>query len=403
MKKINSIFSILLAIIIVISALPISASAANVSLTVTSSSTDVKINDVVTIEVVLSENSNVNAITFDVKYDDSKLEYASHSSYQICGFEEVSHNYAKDKIRFTAANFNSITVGGAILTVQFKVLSASCSNVSIDVIEVVDKDLKEISTTANSAVLHSYGEYVTTTEPTCTGVGEKVKSCSCGEKYTEEIPAKGHTETKIPAVEPTCTATGLTEGTKCSVCGDILKAQTTVHIKDHSGQTIPAVEPTCTTTGLTEGTKCSVCGDILKAQTTVNAKGHNFINGSCTVCGVQDPAFYSFSIKTPSHTTIKNKDGIILRAVVSGNRPAGSYVKWTADNGNFKTTEISNEDAFKVIAENKGNTTFTATLYDAQGQFLSQRSVTLYSKSGFFDKIGGFFRSLFGMTTIYND
>ena len=110
---------------------------------------------------------------------------------------------------------------------------------------------------------------------------------------------------------------------------------------------------------------------------------------------------FTFSIQEPSRTTIRNKDGIILHANVEGTAPAGSYVIWTSNNSNFDEEADGNE--LTVIAVNKGYTTFTATLYDADGSVLATDSVELYSKSGFFDKIGGFFRSLFGSTKIYEN
>ena len=47
----------------------------------------------------------------------------------------------------------------------------------------------------------------------------------------------------------------------------------------------PAVSPTCTTTGLTEGKHCSVCNKVIIAQNVVDALGHNYIDGICTRCG----------------------------------------------------------------------------------------------------------------------
>ena len=44
----------------------------------------------------------------------------------------------------------------------------------------------------------------------------------------------------------------------------------------HNYVSIPTVAPTCTTTGLTEGSKCSICGAIIKAQTKTKALGHSF-------------------------------------------------------------------------------------------------------------------------------
>ena len=72
---------------------------------------------------------------------------------------------------------------------------------------------------------HSFGAWTVTTEPTCTEKGIETRTCQCGETETREIDALGHTEEIIPAVEATCTETGLTEGKKCSVCGEILVAQ----------------------------------------------------------------------------------------------------------------------------------------------------------------------------------
>ena len=57
----------------------------------------------------------------------------------------------------------------------------------------------------------------------------------------------------------------------------------------HTEETIPAVEPTCTETGSTEGKKCSVCNKVLLEQTVIEATGHTYSNGSCTVCGAKEP------------------------------------------------------------------------------------------------------------------
>ncbi len=53
----------------------------------------------------------------------------------------------------------------------------------------------------------------------------------------------------------------------------------------HVEEVIPAVEPTCTEAGLSEGKRCSVCGEILVKQETIPALGHTTTSGTCTRCG----------------------------------------------------------------------------------------------------------------------
>lgn len=46
----------------------------------------------------------------------------------------------------------------------------------------------------------------------------------------------------------------------------------------HKVEIVAGVSATCTATGLTEGSHCSVCGEVIKAQETIPALGHLFTN-----------------------------------------------------------------------------------------------------------------------------
>ena len=78
-----------------------------------------------------------------------------------------------------------------------------------------------------------------------------------------------HTAQNIAGIAATCTSTGLTSGSKCSVCGEILKKQQTIEKKSHNPVVLPAKDPTTDETGLTEGLKCKDCGIILKKQQVI--------------------------------------------------------------------------------------------------------------------------------------
>ena len=166
----------------------------------------------------------------------------------------------------------------SILVICFVVLLAlaSCDNLGNKPSETPDSHT------------HQFGEWKTTTNPTCTEDGVETRYCNCGEKQTESIPAKGHTEVVVEAVAPTCAETGLTEGKKCSDCDTVFIAQNVVDKLPHTEETLPAVDPTCTDIGFTEGKKCSACDEILIAQVEIIKLSHTYssdLDATCEVCG----------------------------------------------------------------------------------------------------------------------
>lgn len=112
-------------------------------------------------------------------------------------------------------------------------------------------------------------------DATCTEDGYTTYECNvCGSTWKDTLPAVGHTEVADAAVEATCETAGKTEGSHCTTCGKVLKAQETIPAKDHTAVTDAGVGATCEATGKTEGSHCATCGKVLKAQTTIAATGH---------------------------------------------------------------------------------------------------------------------------------
>ena len=125
--------------------------------------------------------------------------------------------------------------------------------------------------------------------PTCTekGLTEGSHCEVCGEVLTpqEVIPATGHKPVVDKAVEATCAKVGKTEGSHCSVCGAVLVEQKTIAKTSHTVVTDPACDPTCTEKGKTEGSHCSVCGKTIVEQKTIAPLRHNYVDDVCTRCG----------------------------------------------------------------------------------------------------------------------
>ena len=69
---------------------------------------------------------------------------------------------------------------------------------------------------------HQWGEWVITTEPTCTEAGEETRTCSvCGATETREMAALGHKLTPVAGKEADFTVPGMKAHYVCEVCGKL--------------------------------------------------------------------------------------------------------------------------------------------------------------------------------------
>ena len=141
---------------------------------------------------------------------------------------------------------------------------------------------------------HHWTGGTVTKEPSCTEAGEMTYTCTTGgETRTEPIDKLDHNIVLVPAVAPTCTKNGLTDGWRCSSCGKwFLKQQTIGKLAHTPGEAVREneVEPFCETVGSYDTViYCAVCGAELSRETvvTADALGHTDPdkNGNCQRCG----------------------------------------------------------------------------------------------------------------------
>ena len=125
-------------------------------------------------------------------------------------------------------------------------------------------------------------------------------------KDDDNYVVSAHTEVVDAAVDATCTATGLTEGKHCSVCGEILVAQQEVALKDHTAEAVAGKDATCTETGLEDGSKCSVCGKVLVEQVEIPALGHDYVAGNVVAPKCEEQGYTIFDCSRCDATENRN-------------------------------------------------------------------------------------------------
>lgn len=183
---------------------------------------------------------------------------------------------------------------------------------------------------------------------TCTENGsyDVVTYCDyCGIELSRKnntIEATGHKEQAIPAVVPTCTETGLTEGNKCSICGEILLEQKTIEATGHTPAQAVKENQTgasnCKESGTCEKVVyCLTCNKELNRETVSIVGAHNYENHYCTVCG------------TNQYYTLVDDDTILF----------GEYPQAEVTDSTLKTT-LNSLAGTKPTSSNSYNWTSTS-------------------------------------------
>ena len=102
------------------------------------------------------------------------------------------------------------------------------------VTDLIGSTIKQLTCT------HEWGDRETLKNPTCTEKGQTGVVChKCGKvkDKKDDLEPTGHTPVTDPAVAPTETTDGLTEGSHCGVCGVVLQAQEVIPMLD------PTIDP----------------------------------------------------------------------------------------------------------------------------------------------------------------
>ena len=197
---------------------------------------------------------------------------------------------------------------------------------------------------------HSYGNSVVTKQPTCTSEGTAIKTCTkCNATVTEKLPAKGHTAVIDKGYPATCTTAGKTDGSHCSVCNTVIKAQTVINATGHKSSAWITDKAASIGVKGSKHKECTVCKKVLETA-EIPALSRISISKASVTLSTSTYA-YDGKTKTPSVTVKVNgktlKKGTDYTVSYSNNTKVGTATVKITGKGNYtgsvsKTYSIKN-------------------------------------------------------------
>ena len=198
---------------------------------------------------------------------------------------------------------------------------------------------------------HSYGNSVVTKQPTCTSEGTKTKTCTkCNATVTEKLPAKGHTAVTDKGYPATCTTAGKTDGSHCSVCNTVIKAQTVINATGHKSSGWIVDKAASIGVKGSKHKECTVCKKVLETS-EIPALSRISISKASVTLSTSTYA-YDGKAKKPGVTVKLNgktlKNGTDYTASYSNNTKVGTAKVTITGKGNYtgsvsKTYSIKND------------------------------------------------------------
>ena len=197
---------------------------------------------------------------------------------------------------------------------------------------------------------HSYGNSVVTKQPTCTAEGTAIKTCTkCNATVTEKLPAKGHTAVTDKGYSATCTTAGKTDGSHCSVCNTVIKAQTVINATGHKSSVWIVDKAASIGVKGSKHKECTVCKKVLETAEIPALSKISISKASVTLS--TSTYAYDGKAKKPGVTVKLNgktlKNGTDYTVSYSNNTKVGTATVKITGKGNYtgsvsKTYSIKN-------------------------------------------------------------
>ena len=257
------------------------------------------------------------------------VESITANGKKLAGGSDYSTNGSQ--IMLNESWLKTLANGNYTLTYTF-------SDGSTDTFALTVKNVKSSHT-------HSYTAKVTK-EATCTTEGERIYTCTCGDRYTETIPATGHSESAWIIDKAATAIENGSKHTECTTCGKVIKTEVIPATGEVSGKKETVI--------FTGSAKTSGWGQAITLSTT--KEGGSFDSSIIEKDGYFEVQFKGDTDKAEvilqswsggtdwarvSPTEVTEKDGVV-------------YAKYSYDDvaAAFGTTDFSKVDRFHVGAAN---------------------------------------------------
>ena len=212
-----------------------------------------------------------------------------------------------------------------------------------------------------------------TKRATCTEEGTESRTCViCNEKQTRAISKSAHKPVTVAGKAATCTENGLSDGTKCSACGTVIKAQETIPALGHDWKT-----ETTAPKGLREGKKVTTCTRCGKSETTVIPVTGEFFAGLRKVQAATSELRITEELKCSNDSA---GDGVLSRLTigVEGGVPPYTYEWFRVGDSTETKNLVALKDAL-AEAGSKSGSLFRGIADITEATFKKQ-GITTYAK-----------------------
>ncbi len=419
MKKTNKILSFVLALLMLTSVfiIPVNAEAIPFAeLTIEADKTEVDVGDTVTLDVYIEENSNLSALTVDLVYDSSVfdiVEMISHGmfNYNHDVYESINFWYDDGKARFVGATPDRVTEEGILFTVVLEAIcEADTSDIYLEVEEATNNYEDYVQVFTNTVSVSVTNNLLNTDVPSIFILTDKTE-VEIGDTVVVNVFLSEDTD--LGAI----TLDFLYDPSAFEIismtAGDLFPTTeefdgTNPYFNNGVARYTGATASSVMDGGLLFTIVFEVIDEVYNSEMLVDVteavdsdwNAIDFWSNTVTFNFFDVYVKPYIEICKPSRTTIRHKDGIVLSYYAEGEFPCIGNFVWSWDNDNFDV-EDNGDGTITIISKNNGYTTFTISYIDATGEAFVYDTIEMRSKAGFFDKIGSFFRSIFGLTEIY--